>query len=164
MRALPLALLLSCLAATAAAKPILPGPIESPPRGHSPRGPATAPSWAQLTPKQQADLAWLERDWDNMPPQRRARILHRWERWQGLPPEEQRALREGRRNYREMSPRQREHMRESWRKLRELPPEEQQRLRALWRGMTPEQRREWLRRGGPGVAPPPAAAPPAKPV
>ena len=134
---------------------------------HAPPGPVVAPAWAQLTPKQQTDLAWLERDWDQMPAERRARILHRWKRWQGLPPDQQKALREGRRNYREMSPRQREHMRESWRALHALPPEEQKRLRGLWRDMSPEQRREWLRRGGPGVAPPPpisaSASPPATP-
>jgi hypothetical protein len=144
MRALLLALMLLCVLPCAQARPALPGPL-------------AAPVWGQLTPRQQADLAWLERDWDRMPPERRARILHRWQRWQRLPPDEQRALREGRRNFREMSPRQRERMRESFRALRRLPPEEQQRLRALWRGMTPEQRREWLRRGGPGLAEPPQA-------
>ena len=131
---------------------------------HLPDGPVVAPAWSQLTPKQQADLDWLERDWDQMPAHRRARILHRWERWQGLSPEEQQRLREGRRNYREMSPRQRERMRESWRALHALPPEEQHRLRALWRSLSPEQRREWLERGGPGLAPPPVAVPPPSPI
>ena len=142
IRACLLSLFLLCAAGAAQARPALHGPV-------------TAPSWGQLSPRQQADLSWLERDWDGMPAERRARILKRWERWQGLPPDQQRRLREGRRNYREMSPRQREHMRESFRALRQLPPEEQQRLRALWRDMTPEQRREWLKRGGPGVAEPP---------
>jgi len=146
MRALLLALLLLFAAPVVQARPAMPGPI------------AAAPTWGQLSPKQQADLAWLERDWDRMPPDRRARILRRWERWQGLSPEQQQRLREGRRNFRELSPRQRDAMRESFRALRALPPDEQQRLRALWRGMTPEQRREWLRRGGPGVAPPPPSA------
>jgi hypothetical protein len=144
MRTLLLAVLLLFAAPLAQARPALPG------------AGAAAPAWGQLNPKQQADLAWLERDWDRMPPDRRARILRRWQRWQGLSPEEQERLREGRRNFREMSPRQREAMRESFRALRALPQEEQQRLRDLWHSMTPEQRREWLRRGGPGKVPPPA--------
>ena len=146
--ALPLALFLACLppCAQAGAPPVASAAQVLP---------IAAPRWGELTPKQQADLAWLERDWDHMPPRRRAHILHRWERWQQLPPERQRALREGRHNFREMSERQRQQMRASFRALRQLPPEEQQRLRALWRGMTPERRREWLRRGGPGLADPP---------
>ena len=142
IRAFLLALLLCLAVPTVQARPAVPGL-------------AAAPTWGQLTPKQQTDLAWLERDWDRMPPERRARIIRRWERWQGLSPDEQQRLREGRRNFRELSPQQREAMRESFRALRALPPAEQQRLRALWRNMTPQQRREWLRRGGPGVVPPP---------
>jgi len=154
MRALLLALLLVFAAAPAMARPALPGPRAAP----------TAPTWGQLTPQQQTDLAWLERDWDGMPPERRARILHRWKRWHGLPPEEQRALREGRRNFREMSPEQREHMRESWRAWAARRPEERRKLRRLWRGLTPEQRREWLQRGGPGKAPPPVLPPAQRPI
>jgi hypothetical protein len=45
-------------------------------------------------------------------------------------------------------------MRRSVRAMRALPPDEQARLRALWRGMSPQQRRAWLARGGPGIAPP----------
>jgi len=142
MRALLLALGLVMAAPAVQARPAMPPVL-------------AAPAWGQLTPKQQADLAWLERDWDGMPPERRAKILRRWERWQNLSPEEQQRAREGRRNFREMTPQQRAAMRESFRALRRLPPDEQARLRALWRGLTPEQRREWLHRGGPGVAAPP---------
>ena len=125
-----------------------------------PSMPATvpAPAWAELSARQQADLARFAPEWDRMPPERRAHILHRWKRWQQLPPEQRQALREGRRNFRELSPQQREAMRESLRALRALPPDEQQRLRKLWRGMTPEERRKWLRHGGPGLAPPPSRA------
>ena len=152
MRALLLALLLVLAAPAVQARPAMPPAV------------VAAPAWGQLTPKQQADLAWLERDWDGMPPERRAKILRRWERWQNLSPEEQQRLREGRRNYREMSPRQREQMRESWRALHQLPEAEQKRLRTLWHSLDPEQRREWLKRGGPGVAPPPAILPASTPV
>ena len=65
------------------------------------------------------------------------------------------ALRDGARNFRQMSPRQREQMRRSMHAVRALPPDQQARLRQLWRSMTPQQRREWLARGGPGIAPPP---------
>ena len=64
-------------------------------------------------------------------------------------------MRDGWRNFREMSPRQREQVRHSFEALRRLPPEEQRRLRGIWQGMNPEQRRAWLKAGGPGVAPPP---------
>jgi hypothetical protein len=148
--ALVLAMLAAGALAPAQARPAHPGgpPLAAQPHSH-------APTWAELTPRQQADLAKLEHNWDRMPPQRRVHILRHLQRWEQLPPEQQETLREGRRNFRELSPRQRERMRESMQALRELPPEEQQRLRALWRGMTPEQRREWLRRGGPGLAAPP---------
>lgn len=141
-------LLAICLAAAAPAqsRPMLPRPL-----------PAAegVPSWAELSPRQQADLVLLKPRWDRMPPAKRARVLERWQRWQQVPPERRQALREGRRNFASLSPRQREGMRESLRALRRLPPQEQQRLRALWRDMSPEQRREWLRRGGPGLAAPP---------
>jgi hypothetical protein len=54
-----------------------------------------------------------------------------------------------------MSPRQRQQLRQSLRAMRGLDMAERERLRATWRSLTPEQRREWLRAGGPGIAPPP---------
>ena len=65
------------------------------------------------------------------------------------------ALREGIENFRQMSPEQKQQMRRSLRSVRNLPPEEKQRLREQWRSLTPEQRRVWLKAGGPGIAPPP---------
>ena len=146
MRRFFLCLALLCAAGAAQARPAHP-PLLLPP--------AHAPSWSQLTPGQRVDLAMLEGRWDRMPPERRAQILLRWQRWQRLPPEQREALREGRRNFREMSPDQRERMRESWRAMKSLPPGERERLRSIWRDLSPQQRREWLKRGGPGVAPPP---------
>ena len=70
MRALLLALFALCTAFPAAAKPYIRGPAYTPPPasaqapGNQP--PVQAPSWAQLSPKQQADLDWLARDWDHM--------------------------------------------------------------------------------------------------
>jgi hypothetical protein len=39
--------------------------------------------------------------------------------------------------------------------MRALAPTEREQLRARWRALTPQQRRDWLRAGGPGLAPPP---------
>jgi hypothetical protein len=46
-------------------------------------------------------------------------------------------------------------MRQSMQVMRGLPDDERRRLRSLWRSLAPAQRRDWLERGGPGVAPPP---------
>jgi len=121
------------------------------------RGPDTrhAPAWNELSSEQQSDLSGLAQRWDRMPEPRRLLILERHARWKSLPPPKREALREGARNFRQMSPKQREKMRMSMHALRALPPEQQARLRQLWRSMTPQQRREWLARGGPGIAPPP---------
>ena len=54
MRTLPLVLLLAFAAPAVQARPAMPPVV------------VAAPSWGQLSPKQQADLAWLERDWDGM--------------------------------------------------------------------------------------------------
>lgn len=137
------ALLLAIVCATAQAAPM---------RGTDARH---APAWNELTSEQQADLSALARRWDRIPEPRRQLILERHARWKSLPPPKREALRDGARNFRQMSPRQREQMRMSMHALRGLPPDQQARLRQLWRSMTPQQRREWLARGGPGIAPPP---------
>ena len=54
-----------------------------------------------------------------------------------------------------MSPEQRRQLRRSLHSLRDLPPDQQRRLRQNWQSLTPEQRRAWLKAGGPGIAPPP---------
>ena len=112
------------------------------------------PAWRELSAQQQEDLAPFAGRWDRMPASRRVLVLERYQRWSHLPPERRAQVRAGERNFREMSPAQRERMRRAFRALRALPPGEQQRLRASWREMTPQQRRDWLERGGPGVAPP----------
>lgn len=114
-----------------------------------------APAWHELTREQQADLSGLARRWDRIPEPRRRVILERHAHWKSLPPPKREALRDGARNFRQMSPRQREQMRISMQALRALPRHQQAHLRQLWRSMTPQQRRRWLARGGPGIAPPP---------
>jgi hypothetical protein len=113
------------------------------------------PAWKQLSPAQRRDLARLADRWDTMPASRRVAILERWQRWQSIPPEQRETLRRGERNFQSMPAPLRAQMRRSLAAVAELPPAEQRRLRATWRSLSPELRREWLERGGPGFAPPP---------
>lgn len=129
--------------------------LAQPPARSTPPPGVAVPSWNQLDAQQRRDLAEFSDRWDRMPASRRVQVLERYERWRELPPEKREALRDGWRNFREMSPRQREQVRQSFDALRRLPPEEQRRLRGIWQGMNPQQRRAWLKAGGPGVAPPP---------
>ena len=64
-------------------------------------------------------------------------------------------MRRGERVFRHMTPTQREAMRRSMAVVRTLPADEQRALRQQWRALTPQERGDWLDRGGPGVAPPP---------
>ncbi len=128
--------------------------VASPAAADAPPPGVRVPAWQQLSPEQQHDLAQFEQRWDRMPASRRVLILERYQRWNRLPPERRQQLRAGERNFQQMSPAQRERMRRAFRAVRELPPEEQARVRAAWRAMSPEQRRDWLERGGPGIAPP----------
>jgi hypothetical protein len=121
--------------------------------GQPPPG-VRVPAWRELSAQQQRDLAPFAERWDRMPASRRALVLERYQRWSRLPADRQAQLRAGERNFERMSPTQRERMRRAFRAVRALPPDEQQRLRATWREMSPEQRRDWLGRGGPGLAPP----------
>jgi len=137
--------LLVCLllaVATAQAAPVVPEQVK-------------VPAWNELSDQQQADLSHLAGRWDRLPASRRVLILERYSHWKHLPAQEREALREGARNFRQMSPRQREKMRMSMDAVRALPRAQQRRLRERWRSMTPQQRRLWLDRGGPGIAPPP---------
>ena len=119
-----------------------------------PKG-VSVPSWHELTPTQQRDLAPFADRWDGLPASRRVAILERWQRWQSVPPAQRETLQRGERNFLSLSPRLREQMRRSLAAVAELPPEEQRRLRRLWRELSPQERRQWLERGGPGFAPPP---------
>jgi hypothetical protein len=137
-----------------ASSPAASAPEEERPARPIPPG-VRVPSWQELSPVQREDLAQYAEHWDRMAASRRVLILERHARWSRLPPERQARLRAGERNFRELSPAQRQQMRRSFRALRQLPPDEQRRLRGLWRDMDPRGRRDWLERGGPGIAPPP---------
>lgn len=137
-------LLLGLFCATAQARPA----------AQMPEG-VHVPAWNELSTQQQTDLAAFSKRWDGMPAWRRVRILERYDRWQAMPENKRETLREGLQNFRRMSPEQRRKMRHSLQTLRALPPERQRELRQQWQTMTPEQRRDWLDAGGPGVVPPP---------
>ena len=113
-----------------------------------------SPAWRDLSGQQRADLAQFARSWDGMSERRREIILRRHARWQQLPEHSRETLREGARNFARLTPPLREKMRLSIIAVRSLPLEEQRQLRRLWRSLTPRQRRDWLERGGPGIAPP----------
>lgn len=117
--------------------------------------PSPSPAWRDLSGTQKAALSQFERRWDRMPGARRAMILERYARWQQLPEHKRKTLREGARNFGQMSPAQREKMRLSIEAVRLLPVGEQRQLRRLWRSLTPRERLDWVKRGGPGIAPPP---------
>ncbi len=113
------------------------------------------PAWKDLSAQQRDDLARFETAWDRLPASRRVAILERYARWQQASPQARETWREGERNFMQMSPLQRQQMRRSLAAVRELPPEKQRHLRRLWQSLSPEQRRAWLERGGPGLSPPP---------
>ena len=117
------------------------------------------PEWKELSPRQREDLARFGPNWDRMPASRRVAILERYARWQQAAPQARETWREGERNFMQMSPLQRQQMRRSLAAVRELPPEKQRHLRRIWQSLSPEERREWLERGGPGLSPPPARRP-----
>lgn len=120
----------------------------------------TVPTWNELDAGQQAQLAHLANEWDRLPASRRVLALERLQRqarWQQLAPEQRRALREGARHFQDMPPDLRQRMRQSMRAVQALPRPQQRELRALWQSLTPPQREQWLRSGGPGISPPPAA-------
>jgi hypothetical protein len=118
----------------------------------------SVPAWRELTPEQQEKLAPLRERWDQMPASRRVHALERMERrarWDAMTPEQRDRLRHGARNFRDLPPELREKMRESMKVVRQLPEAQRNELQQRWRAMDPEQRRQWLEAGGPGLAPPP---------
>lgn len=118
--------------------------------------PAELPNWAQLTPEQRETLsAPLREHWDQGAYEQRLRWLQHAKRWQQLSPDERRAARQGLLAYRQADPATQEKLREVFKNLRNASPEQRSALREKWRSLSPEQRRAWLKAGGPGVAPPP---------
>ncbi|PKM05934.1 MAG: hypothetical protein CVV14_14425 [Gammaproteobacteria bacterium HGW-Gammaproteobacteria-4] len=118
--------------------------------------PVEMPRWEQLSPAQREALSTpLRERWNQAAYEQRLRWLRQAERWQHLSPEDRKAARKGLRAYRQADPQTREKLRDVFRNLRDASPEQRAVLREKWRSLSPEQRKQWLDAGGPGVAPPP---------
>lgn len=118
--------------------------------------PAELPRWEQLSPEQREALSTpLRERWNQAAYEQRLRWLRQAQRWQNLTPDERKAARNGMRAYRKADPQTREKLREVFQNLRNASPEQRAALREKWRSLSPEQRKQWLDAGGPGVAPPP---------
>lgn len=104
------------------------------------------PAWDQLTEGQREVLvAQVRQRWDDHP-DKRAHMLAHAERWQEMDPAQRERARRGAERWRQMDPGKREAMRALYARLRTLPEAERDALREQWRGMTPEQRRAWVKR------------------
>lgn len=144
---------------------LLVAPFAAPSAAHHPGAPARVatvpdgvrvPEWMDLSPAQRHDLQRFAGRWNAMPAWRRVQVLERWHRWQAISPAERETLRRGETNFRSLPPALRAQMRRSLAAVARLPPPEQRRLRGIWRQLSPDARRRWLERGGPGLSPTPA--------
>lgn len=114
------------------------------------------PDWDALDDADRAALtAPLQERWDEAGAEQRTRMLERARRWATMSPEQKARAREGLLQHHRAAEGQRHAMREVWKTLQSLPADEREALRAQWRALSPEQRRAWLRAGGPGRVPPP---------
>lgn len=114
--------------------------------GDAPASTSSLPDWDRLTPAQRERLIAPLRERWNANPAQRARMLNHAQRWQLLTPEQRQRAHRGRTRFDGMSPEQRAEARAAFQRMRALPEAERKALRETLRTMTPEQRREWLRR------------------
>ena len=106
---------------------------------------AALPAWEQLSEAQRETLVAPMRQRWNDHPEKRARMLEHARRWQQMDPAERERARRGAERWRQMDPDKREALRALYAHMRTLPDAEREALRKEWRGMTPEQRRAWVR-------------------
>ncbi len=104
------------------------------------------PEWERLSPAQRDALIAVIRERWNAEPQQRTRMLQHAERWQRMTPEQRKRAQKGQRRWDQMSPEQRKQARAKFDLGRDLPPEQRAALREQLKAMTPEQRREWMRK------------------
>ena len=116
-------------------------------------GATTMPAWEQLTPAQRELLVAPIRERWNRSPDERARFFERAQRWQQMTPEQRARAHHGLRRWEHMDPDKREAMRALFQKMRTMTPEQRHALRQQWHGMTPEQRRDWVRQNATPVQP-----------
>ncbi len=110
--------------------------------------PAVPPEWERLTVEQREAVIAVLRDRWNANPGQRARMLEHAKRWQTMTPEQRRLAERGLSRWSRMSPEERAKVRERFhaRDGSRMTPDQRRALRETLRGMTPEQRREWLRK------------------
>ena len=107
--------------------------------------------WEHLSESDRAALiAPIRERWKRSSPERRSQMLDRAKRWQAMSPEQRQLARDGARRYHRADSENKKRMREVFQHIKQLPPAEREKIIALWRQLTPEQRREWMQRGGPG--------------
>ena len=117
------------------------------------------PAWDQLDAAQREQLIAPIRERWNSQPQSRARLLRNAQRWQQLTPQQRERANLGMERLRKMTPEQRGQARALFQRMHALPPEQRKALREELKAMSPEQRREWMRRNT-GTQTPPADTPP----
>lgn len=109
--------------------------------------PAVPPEWAQLSAEQREAVIAVVRDRWNANPGQRARMLEHARRWQAMTPEQRRQAERGLARWSHMSPEERAKVRERFHaRGGGMTAEQRRTLRDTLREMTPEQRREWLRK------------------
>lgn len=109
--------------------------------------PAVPPEWERLTVEQREAVIAVLRDRWNANPGQRARMLEHAKRWQTMTPEQRRLAERGLSRWSRMSPEERAKARERFHaRSGGMTSEQRRTLRETLREMTPEQRREWLRR------------------
>lgn len=104
------------------------------------------PEWERLSPAQREALVDVIRERWNAEPQQRTRMLQHAERWQRMTPEQRKRAQKGQRRWEQMSPEQRKQARAKFDLGQDLPQEQRAALREQLKAMTPEQRREWMRK------------------
>lgn len=104
------------------------------------------PEWERLSPAQRDALIMVMRERWNAQPEQRTRMLQHAERWQQMTPEQRKRAQKGQRRWEQMSPEQRKQARAKFDLGQDLPPEQRAALREQLKAMTPDQRREWLRK------------------
>lgn len=107
--------------------------------------PAALPAWEQLTPAQRELLIAPVRERWNTRPADRARMLNHAQRWRTMTPEQRARARHGVDRWQGMSPEQRAEARQVFERMRRLDPEQRRELRDRLKGMTPDERRAWLK-------------------
>ncbi|MGH8849906.1 MAG: DUF3106 domain-containing protein [Casimicrobiaceae bacterium] len=141
------------LAAACHGTPVLAGPVTL----HS-------PSWAELSPANQAALAPLASQWDQLDGQRKRKWLGIAERYPNMPPAQRQRVQRQMGVWVNLTPDQRRSARERFKSFKQLPPDKRREVREKWQQyqqLPPEKRRELARRGEPGPDGGPRPAPPA---